>query len=237
MRFNIAMDKKVLIFGFTYPSLELALKLSEQQRSFVIIDNSDEVPNFIATHQFETLKIDYNDDEELKKAGITHGVESVFTFFLEDYKNIFVAISIRSLDVKVQIVSITQTHDSIHKLKAAGVDSVIDPYHISGKRIFELIKKPSVVGVIDSIFLNTNEIMIKEIPIQEGSHLCGNHLHQIEYEQFDVIILGISDDGYEENMIFVAQGLEHRLDAGDILVAIGRERDISLFEAFISPSN
>ena len=61
---------------------------------------------------------------------------------LDDSKNIFLAISARAIDESIEIVSITQKHDTIHKLKAAGAKTVIDPYQISGKRIYEIIKKP-----------------------------------------------------------------------------------------------
>lgn len=227
----IETDKKIILFGYTNTSVEIGYHLQEKGYRFIIVDNNPKIVKKAKEHNFDIRILDYTDDEVLKKIGISKEVELIFALFLEDSKNIFLTISARALDPKLNIVSITQSHDSIHKLKIAGANTVIDPYQISAKKIYKTIKKPEIVTILDNTIFGRYDINIKEIKITQNSSLCGKYLHDVKLdERHDIIILGVYDAEIKEDFIFLAEGLLHKLDKNDILVTVGEDTDIEEFK-------
>lgn len=223
--------KKIILFGFTNAAIEIGFHLREKGYDFTIIDDDPSFMDKAEEYGFDLRIFDYTDDDLLQKAGIGEKVDLIFSLFLEDSKNIFLAISARALDDKLNIVSITQSHDSIHKLRAAGADSIIDPYQISGKKIYEVIKKPEIVSIIDDTVFGREDINIEQIEITKGSKLDGVFLDDVPLAGvYNIIILGIHDKEIKERFTFITEGMRHKLDEKDVLVVIGEEAEIERFK-------
>ncbi len=225
------LTKKIILFGFTNAAIEIGFHLREKGYDFIIVDNDESLRDKAEEYKFDLRLFDYTDDDLLQKAGIGEGIELIFCLFLEDAKNIFLTISARALDPKLNIVAITQTHDSIHKLRTAGADTIVDPYQISGKKIYEVIKKPDIVSIIDDTVFGREDINIEQIEVTAGSPLDGIFLDQIKLAgEYNIIILGIHDKEIKERFTFVTEGLRHKLDEKDILVVVGEEAEIERFK-------
>lgn len=225
------LTKKITLFGFTSAAIEIGFHLREKGYDFTIIDNDERFRDKADEYGFDFRTFDYTDDELLEKAGIGGEIELIFCLFLEDSKNIFLTISARSMDENLNIVAITQTHDSIHKLRAAGANTIIDPYQISGKKIYEVIKKPEIVRIIDDTVFGREDINIEQIEITGESRLDGTYLDDIKPAgEYNIIILGIHDKEVKERFTFVSEGLRHKLDEQDILVVVGEEAEIERFK-------
>jgi len=222
---------EILLFGFSAATVEIAFHLRANGYEFLIIDDDEESIKKIQEYNFEYEIVDYNDDDVLKKIGIGSWVKTVFTLFLDDSKNIFLTISIRAIDESIEIVSLTQKHDTIHKLKAAGAKTVIDPYQISGKRIYEIIKKPEVVKVIDNTIFGKGDIIVQEIEIAQESTLDKKYLNELDINnKYDLMILGIYDKELKDKFYFVTDGKNHKLDSGDVLAVVGESEEIERFK-------
>lgn len=225
------LTKKIMLFGFTNASIEIGFHLREKGYDFTIIDGDESFRNKADEYGFDFRTFDYTDDELLEKAGIGGEVELIFCLFLQDSKNIFLTISARALDPDLNIVAITQTHDSIHKLRAAGANTIIDPYQISGKKIYEVIKKPEIVQIIDDTVFGREDINIEEIEVTRESPLDGKFLDDIKLAgEYNIIILGIHDKEVRERFTFATEGMRHKLDEKDILVVVGEEAEIERFK-------
>ncbi len=61
-------------------------------------------------------------------------VKTVFCLLEKDSANVFLAISARAIDPNLNIISIGHCEDVSRKLLAAGVNKVINPYQISGRK-------------------------------------------------------------------------------------------------------
>jgi len=226
------ITKKIILFGFTNATLEIGFHLREKGYDFTIVDNDESFMEKAEEYGFDLRIFDYTDDELLEKAGLGGEVKLIFCLFLEDSKNIFLTISARALDANLNIVAITQTHDSIHKLRAAGANTIIDPYQISGKKIYEVITRPEVVQIIDDTVFGREDINIEQIEVTKASRLDGIFLDEIHLaDEYNIIILGIHDREIKERFTFVTEGLRHKLDEKDILVVVGEEAEIARFKA------
>ena len=225
------MNNKILLFGFTKSAIEIALKLKERGYTFSIIDND---PNLIPKAQklgLELIIVDYSDDEQLQDQGIGDNVKFIFTLFEEDSKNVFLILSAKSIDENIHIISIAHTKDAVHKLEIAGADTILDPYQISGKKIYKLITQPEVINIIDATVFGYHDINIEQITISKDSLLDGKMLNDIyQGKNHNFLLVGIHDKELKKQFIFITEGHNHKLDHGDILVVIGESENIKRYK-------
>ncbi len=222
---------KILLFGFTRSAIEIGCKLREKGYDFSIIDNDASFESKARTLGFPLEIVDYSDDAVLENLGIGKNVQFIFTLFEEDVKNIFLTLSAKSLDEKLNIIALTHTKDAIHKLEIAGANTILDPYQISGKRIYKLITQPEVMNIIDATVFGLHDINMEQITITETSLLNGKMIYDINtLERYNLLLIGIHDKELKEKFIFIIEGHNHKLDAGDILVVIGQRENIQKYK-------
>lgn len=103
---------------------------------------------------------------------------------------------------------------------------MIDPYEISGRKVHELITRPMIVDMLEQTVFG-EYIDIAQIEIPQQSCLAGGSLFSQELANYNVILLGVVDLELSDKLIFSTSGIEHRLDAGDMLVVMGPEDEIA----------
>jgi voltage-gated potassium channel len=115
----------------------------------------------------------------------------------------------------------------------AGADQVIDLYAVSANRIHNILTKPIATRFLEGFLDANHEYSFREIRIPEGSFLHGRTLGEVDFRRYGVIFIGMIDVELGNSFIFVTTGLEHKLDAGDIIVCIGHDEDLDRFEELI----
>lgn len=224
-------ESKILLFGFSRSAIEIGARLQAQGFEFTYIDNDASLMPKAKKLGFDLRITDYSDDEILIGLGIGEDVKFVFTLFEEDVHNVFLTLSIRALDPKVQIVSTTHTKDAIHKLEIAGASTVLDPYQICGKRIYKLITQPEIMQVIDATIFGEEDINMEQITITSHSPLNGLLLNECyPTERYNMLLIGLHDKELKKEFVFITEGHNHKLDHGDILVVIGKSAEIERFK-------
>jgi len=224
-------ESKILLFGFNRSAIEIGTRLQKQGFSFTCIDNDASLLPRAKKLGFNLMIADYSDDETLLSFGIGEDVTFVFTLFEEDVQNVFLTLSIRSLDPHVDIVATTHTKDAIHKLQIAGASTILDPYQICGKRIYKLITQPEIMQVIDATIFGEADINMEQITITEHSPLNNMLLSECYPTQnYNMLLIGLHDKELKKEFIFITEGHNHKLDHGDILVVIGKSAEIERFK-------
>ncbi|MCG8485846.1 MAG: NAD-binding protein [Candidatus Thiodiazotropha sp.] len=218
--------RDTLIFGCGALGHEVAMQLSERGiQVYLYSNNLDEVGGLLAKG-LQAAVIDYTDDEKLLGIGIGDWVKTVFCLFSEEPKNLFLTLSARALDPDLKIVCVAESIESSERLMAAGATKVIDPYEISGQRVHEMIARPYLVEMLENTVFGKH-IDIAEIEIPDSSALAGMVLSDLELnKKYDLIVLGVVDLELGNQLIFTNSGVDHHLDAGDILVVIGGKQEI-----------
>jgi voltage-gated potassium channel len=152
-----ALSNHVIICGFGRNGQQAAKTLLGHKINFVVIDkDSDNINQFIHNEHKSLLYItgDATEDVVLKEAGIDRAA-SLICALPTDADNVFIVLSARALNSKLQIISRASKATSIQKLKKAGANNVIMPDRIGGTHMATLVSKPEVVEFID--FLSGEE--------------------------------------------------------------------------------
>lgn len=224
--------RKILLFGFTKSAIEIGLKLKERGYQFCIIDNDPALLPKAKKLGLELKILDYSDDAVLSEEGIGDNIKFIFSLFDEDAKNVFLTLSAKSLDEELNVITITHTKDAIHKLEIAGANTILDPYQISGKKIYKLITQPEVMNIIDATVFGYHDINMDQIVITKISPLNGKMIDDIyPHPNYNILLLGIHDQELKKKFIFITEGHNHKLDEGDILVVIGQSEEIKRYKA------
>lgn len=223
--------KRIAVFGNSLLSMEAMSRLDPEQCRVLYIGNSDSEAALVKEKGFETIVIDFRNDDELKSIGLGQDIDIIFCFFPTDSDNVFLTISARAIDKYLTIIAIVDDPDSAGKLLAAGANRVIDPFEICGRKTYEILTKPEISTILDQTVFGQHDLNIAQIEIPKGSWLENTKTSALRLnEKHNLILIGVVDKELGEEMHFAIGDKEHHLDAGDILVVMGPAREIRSFK-------
>ncbi|PIE99851.1 MAG: potassium channel protein [Maribacter sp.] len=167
------LSNHVIICGFGRNGNQAATKLKAFDRPFVVVERDKEV---IAKFGDSILFVegDANDDEVLVEAGIERA-GNIITTLPDDAANLFVVLSARQLNKKLNIISRASLVTSQKKLMLAGANQVIMPDKIGGDHMASLVVMPDLISFMDELSLegehttNLEEVAIEEFA-EQGEH-------------------------------------------------------------------
>jgi voltage-gated potassium channel len=165
------MNKHIIICGFGRNGQQAAHTLKIHSEPFVVIEINSEMLDKILIEHTDLLYVrgDGTEDDVLVRAGI-HRAKALITTLPVDAENLFVVLSAKALNPKLQIISRASQTTTIDKLKKAGADSVIMPDRIGGAHMATLISKPDVVEFIDYLSgeegesINMESVAYEQLP-------------------------------------------------------------------------
>ncbi|CAG1023361.1 hypothetical protein DOJK_02265 [Patescibacteria group bacterium] len=223
--------KKIVIFGYSVMSMEVMRRLNVSQHQIFFVSSSELEADLISEQGFETAVIDFRNDDELRAIGIGTNIDIIFCFYPTDSDNVFLTISARAIDEKLNIIAIVDDPESAEKLLAAGANKIIDPYEICAWRTHNMLTKPDVTNVLDNTVFGQHDLNIAQIEITKGSYLENYQISSLELAQkHNLIILGIVDRDLSHTLHFAISEEKRILNIGDVLVVLGSTKEIKRFK-------
>jgi voltage-gated potassium channel len=214
-------SKEIILFGYGKLGHRVYEMLSSYFPNITVVEQTDDLVRDAKEHGIvKSFAADFKQDQELIDLGLEGKI--LFCAMDEMAMNIFLVLSLKSMTQNATIISISTSAENTRKLKFIGADKVIDIYEASANRIVDIITRPAVTRVLDEIIFIDNGISLEEIEIPPNSCLEGKYVHDIDFKkEFNLILVGITDKEMGDDFIFVSRGIDHKFDAGDILVLLG----------------
>ena len=220
-----------ILFGYSKSAREIAAILRDRKQPFIILTTEEARTQEAIEDGYDAHWINYNDDSELIRFGIGKWVKTLFCVSLNYNKNLFVTLSARNLDPDLYILSLAADEAEEKKMLLAGANKNINPYTVGANRIFRLIKKPVVYRVLDEILFHRSDIKIAELEVPENSYLIDQPLYGAGIEkEYDLMVLGLQPAHSKRRFMFHTYKIRKKIEKGDILVVIGKEKDIERFK-------
>ncbi|TAL62507.1 MAG: potassium channel protein [Nitrospirae bacterium] len=163
------LENHVIICGYGRNGKQAARVLKSHNQRFVVIEQKGEpVQNMSEKYPHLVITGDATQDEVLMQAGIQRA-RAVVTTLPVDADNLFIVLSARTLNRKLNIISRASDDNSDKKLKTAGADHVIMPDMVGGAHMASLVMKPDIVEFIDyvtgvGVDINLDEIAYENLP-------------------------------------------------------------------------
>ena len=191
---------------------------------FVVIDRDVNLLNDSLFAHGIPLHGDATSDEVLLHAGVARA-RAVIAALPSDADNLYITLSARALNEKINIVARAEEEAAIAKLRRVGANHVVSPYVIGGHRASQAVLKPTVGHFLDQAGRVDVDYIVEELPIEAGSFLCGKLLCDTGiHEEFGIVVLTIRS--LTGNMVYNPQG-DSLLEAGNILIVVGHREKLN----------
>ena len=192
------LKNHVIIVGYGRNGEQAAMELRDHDVEFVIIDKRDNVISRICEdNSLLYIKGDATHEDTLSQARVEHARALIATT-PNDADNVFVALTARSMNPSLKVVSRASEIESISKLKRAGATNVIMPERIGGQRMAKLVTQPDVVEFLEYILLQkSRDVSLEEISCTNMSDSFVNKpISELrEKDQSGINLVGIKISG------------------------------------------
>jgi voltage-gated potassium channel len=217
----------VIVCGAGRVGQQVAKFLKADNLEVVIIEQDEAVAQAFIDEGYLVVRGDATQDENLKTAGIEHA-RGLITALPEDALNVFVTLTAKGLNPKIQVVARGDRLESEAKLYRAGADRVISPATLSGKRMALSITKPMTIEYLDTVIHDHNiHIEIKEVKVDPGTYLIGLRLDELKTKQnTGATILAILRRG----QVISNPSASDQIETGDVLIVFGLRNQVQRLE-------
>jgi voltage-gated potassium channel len=213
-----------IICGFGRIGRIICEELDADNMTFIVIDKDIELVKDMESFKFLYLNMDASAEDALLKAGIMKA-KGLVTAVSSDADNVFITLTAKGLRPDIFILARASEGKNEDKLLRSGATRVVTPYHIGGRRMAQVLKRPTVVDFLDIATMgNKLGLMMEEVTLNTNSRLVGKNLIESYLRRdFGIIIVGIKKPSGD--MIFNPVPSE-KLEANDVLVVIGQKEDL-----------
>ncbi len=220
-----AMKGHFIICGFGRIGSIICRELKEENISFIVIEEDPSKNTELEAQGYLYINMDATSEEALSKAGIMNA-KGIVTAVRSDANNVFITLTAKGLQPDIFVLSRASDVKNEAKLIKAGASRVVSPYLLGGRRMAEVLKRPTVVDFIDVATANRHlGLVIEEARVGEKSSLAGKNLIDSRLRQnYGVIIVAIKKAS--DRMVFNPVPSE-TLEVGDVIVVIGKKEDLT----------
>jgi voltage-gated potassium channel len=221
-----------IICGFGRVGRGAADELRLQGANFVVVDNSEEKVERAIKEGMLAVLADASRDDVLREVGIDRAKGLIATL-ASDADNLFLILTARTLNSKIQLSARVAEQSSEEKLRRAGADFVFAPYNSTGHRMAQALLKPHVQQFIDFTTQNLDvQVNIEQVRVSSRSSFVDATIAGMQLRsEMGVIILAIRKASGP--MVFNPPA-DSRISIGDHLIVMGQPNDLKKVEQLLN---
>ena len=221
-----------LICGYESISKEVVKKLSKHNDVLILEEDVSKV-DVAKKDGFIALNYDPGLIESYKKLriDIEKQVKAILCLGKSDVENVYTALTVRSFNKDVFILSILKNKLNRSKLSFAGVNEIFYEKELVGVIAKEFVGKPVAFEAIHALRSSYNGINVEELFVDERILESYKTAGELENEKYRLILLGLYKNTTEEFIFNPHDTAE--LAFGDYLVMIGNSVFINEFNNYL----
>ncbi len=150
------MQNHVIICGFGRNGQQVMRELKAHNQPYIIIDQNVDVAKKILETDGNFIEGDATLDDVLLKANITTAKAIISTLPI-DADNLYVVLTARTLNPRLEIVSRATDESSERKLRMAGVNNVVMPERVGGAHMANLVTSPDIIEFLDHVSVHGHD--------------------------------------------------------------------------------
>jgi voltage-gated potassium channel len=227
------LKKFYLICGYEQVSREVARKLSSNGNSIIVMDDDKSRVDMAKKDGYTALHYNPGKVESYEKLNINMDkqIKAVLCLREDDIENVYAALTIRSINKDVFILSLLMSDSNRKKLDFAGIDKIVYPQELIGLITKELVGKPVAFEVIHELRSENADVKIDELGITQRIVDNFPTVGDLGNKEFRVVLLGIYKHAHDR--FFFNPIDETLLEVGDYLLVVGYEMFILEFEKYL----
>lgn len=209
--------KQICVIGLGHFGWELAVALAEHCE-VLAIDRDQALVDEIADKVQRALALDIRDEATLASVIPEDLDEAVISMGESLESSILCTLYLKRLKVPVvRVKALSDDHAVV--LRQVGADEVIFPERETARRVAAHIINPNLLDFVPLV----GDYKVMEIKLPAG--LEGRSLAEIGFRsRFGVFVIAVQKPTVVS--LDLLPGPDYRLDAGDVLTVVGREKDL-----------
>lgn len=225
------LDQHTIVAGLGRMGTLVCEELAAAEEPFVLIETHAD--KLIAAGERGWLHVagDATEEDVLSRAGLARA-KALVTAIPNDAANVFITLTARQMNAKVQIIARAERASTQKKLRQAGANHVVLPAAIGAHRIVSILTNPSAVEFVELVTHRSSlAIEMDEVVVADPGPFVGQTLRDADIgRKTGVIVVAVKRaDGRVE---FPPKG-DEPFAAGDAIVMLGRRTNLLSFrEAF-----
>jgi voltage-gated potassium channel len=228
-----ALSKHTVVAGAGRTGRYIVEELVHAKSHFVVIDTDEaklEKINQELGGQLLYIVGDATDDHVLTAAGIERAT-GVITALPDDRDNLFVTLSVRSVNPKTRIVAKVVEIENEGKIVRAGADSTVSPHRIGGLRLVSELLRPRVTEFLDRMLRARKDLQFDEIEVPEASPFAGKTLREMPIRaETNLLVVALHQPG---DQYIYNPGPDVAVEGGFGLIVMGQRQDVVKLRAMM----
>ena len=218
-----------IICGYENIAKEVVSQLSKNN-NLIILDEDKKRIEEAQKDGFTALNYNSGSVESYQKLHIDMNkqVKAILCLGESDVQNVYTALTIRSFNKDIFILSLLIENKNRKKLTFAGVDEIVYSKELVGLIANEFIGQPVAFEVIHALRSQYSNVDIEEILITSRVLLSFTTIEDLQNSEYRLILLGIYKK--EENIFLFNPSGSTLLNEGDYLVLIGNTMFIQEYD-------
>lgn len=223
------LEEHHIVCGFGRVGEVVCETLQHEGIDFVVVEKEPERTLMASDMGYLYINGDATDAKVLEDAGAKRA-RGIVCALENDADNLFATISARFLNPNLVIVTRAISRDAVEKFRFAGADRIISPYELSGRQMATFLMRPGVYDYLDLVTLDVAvEYRLEELVVEEDSRLDGHTIGELDIKaRTGALITAVRKSGSKD--FNTNPEKETRIDAGDLLIALGTEKDLAELE-------
>ena len=218
-----------ILCGYGRVGRQVAAEFARDGIPFVVVDQDPEIVEACAAVGYLALLGEASDDGRLEEAGVRRA-RGLVAAVDSDADNVFIVLSARKLNPRLNIVARASSDESAAKLEMAGADRTLSPYAVGGRRLASLATQPLIVDFLEIVTRGEEgiEFRLEEFGVPGDSFIAGHTIGELRIgEKTGAMILAIRN---KEGTFDTTPSASDRVRAGDTLIVLGTREQISRLE-------
>ena len=221
-----------LICGYESVSKEVAKKLSVKNKVIIL---EQDIAKVDLAHKdgFIALNYDPGSIESYKKLRINlqTQVKAILCLGKDDVENVYTALTVRSFNKKVFLLSILKNKTNKAKLTFAGVNEIFYEKELVGVIAKEFVGKAVAFEAIHALRSSYDGINVEELLVDERILKSYATIGEVDSKKYRIIVLGIYKKEEKEFVFSPSPTLE--IQVGDYLLVIGKDIFLQEFNSYL----
>ncbi len=221
-----------LVCGYESVSREVVKKLSINNKVIILEEDSLKVEQ-AKEDGFTALNFDPGSTASYHKLriNIQTQVKAILCLGKSDVENVYTALTVRSFNKEVFILSILKNKTNRNKLNFAGVNEIFYEKELVGIIAKEFIGKPVAFEAIHALRSNYNGVNIQEILINDRILESFYTVGDLDNKRYRIVLLGVYKN--IKKRFFFNPIDSTLLESGDYLLVIGNSQFIKEYNTYL----
>lgn len=213
------MKKHTIVLGFGRMGQSVCEELARAEHPFVVIERNEEKQPRLEKLGYQFVMGDADSDENLKIAGIEKASHLVCVVDSEA-AGLFAAVAARALNPSIEITVRADTETTKNRMKLAGVNRVVLPYVMTGRKIAHQVMHPEMADFLELSVGGSGDkrLQLVDLEIDASSPYLNKSLRDSGFPREGQMVVGIKRANSDFQF---APDPDLVVELGDKLVTIG----------------